>query len=57
MSGLLFVSLIVAAYWLIAACRRKRPRVRDAAYFHSSGFTHSHSYLNTILNGARLWKR
>jgi hypothetical protein len=56
MSGLLFVSVIVAACWLTTACRRKR--VQDAAYFHSSGFSQRRSYFDpSILKGARLWKR
>ncbi|MCS4088597.1 hypothetical protein [Rhizobium sp. BK176] len=59
MSGLLFIAFIIAAYWLItASSRRKRPRARDAAYFHSSGFTKTRRYFDpSVLNGARPWKR
>jgi hypothetical protein len=59
MSGILLVSFIAAAYWLITAPRRgKRPPVRDAAYFHSSGFSQGRSHFDlSVLKGARLWKR
>lgn len=58
MSVLLFVLFIVgAAYWLISTCRRKRPRVRGAAYFHSSGFTQGRSSFDAIFTGAWPWKR